>query len=129
MKNFEKYIVVFFAIGFLNTAIFVEYLKTTNRSSGEVGMIPIGIMLASLISLIVTFIILGIFKNRLNIYRAIPIYHLIYFASVFILGIDVNNLLDFNFKNIDLFILIIALFVWVLIYSVLKTRKNLIRKK
>ena len=131
MKNLEKIIGIFFVIGFLNTIIFIEYLKTTNRSGGEVGMMPIGIMIACGITLIFSSLVIGILKTKKNVSlnSSILIYHIIYFVVILYFGIELPELTNFSFKNIDLFIILIALFVWILAIAIAKLWKKNIAKK
>lgn len=114
MKNIAVVIGIFFLIGFLNTIIFIEYLKTTKLPGGDVGMAPFGVMLVSAITLaisVVVYLIINLNK-KISIVGSIIIYHLVYFGVLIVWGLDWQNLFRMEYINLDLFVILIAIIVW-----------------
>ena len=88
----EKPIFIFpqyLLIAILNSLIFNAYLKSTGLPGGEVGMIPLVVMLFSLITFItslVVFLILLKQKINLNSTKYILLYQFIYFIVLIFAG-------------------------------------------
>ncbi|MDW9379939.1 hypothetical protein [Chryseobacterium sp. JV558] len=104
-------------IGVLNTIITAEYIKLLKLPSGNVAMLPIAIMAVSGISLAVStaLILIISIKKQLNTVISMLIYHIIYFISGALFGMD-----WLSFTNVDLFIIFTAFMVWGFIFVSIK---------
>jgi len=114
MKKIAIIIGIFFLIGFLNTTLFIQYLKTTKLSGGEVGMAPFVVMISSAISLVISVLIYLIINlnKKISIVSSIAIYNFVYFVGLIVWGLDWQNLFSIEYINFDLFIILIAILVW-----------------
>ncbi|MCW1960537.1 hypothetical protein [Chryseobacterium viscerum] len=120
MKTLQT-IGILLLIGILNTIITAEYIKLLKLPSGDVAMLPIGIMIVSAVSLAVsTILILAInLKKQINLTTSILIYHFIYFIAVIFFGLD-WKISNFSFTNIDLFVIIIGFVIWGFSFAIIK---------
>ncbi|KAB1230173.1 hypothetical protein [Chryseobacterium viscerum] len=119
---------IFLLIGILNTVISAEYLKLLKLPSGDIAMIPIGIMIVSGISLAISTILILIIstQKQLSLIKSVLIYHIIYFITNTFFGLE-WPLSNFSFTNIDFCIIIIGFIVWVFIFAVIRFLQS--RKK
>lgn len=116
MKTLQT-IGILLLIGILNTIITAEYIKLLKLPSGNVAMLPIAIMTVSGISLAVStaLILIISIKKQLNTVISMLIYHIIYFISGALFGMD-----WLSFTNVDLFIIFTAFMVWGFIFVSIK---------
>jgi|GEM_PF-5257535 len=114
MKKIAIIIGIFFLIGFLNTTLFIQYLKTTKLPGGEAGMAPFIIIITSAISLVISVLVYLIINlnKKISIVSSIAIYHFVYFVGLIVWGLDWQNLFSIEYINLDLFIILIAILVW-----------------
>lgn len=115
----EKPIFIFpqyLLIAILNSLIFNSYLKSTGLPGGEVGMIPLVVMLFSLITFITSLIIFLILlkrKIKLDSTKYILLYQSIYLVVLIVAGQNpFENGLGKEFKEIT---------VWIYLASFLAT--------
>jgi len=131
MNNFLKILLLYFSIGILNMIIFIKYLESTGLPGGQVGMIPIGLMLGSLISLIISIIIYYLLrlKIKINTINSILLYEFI-FLLVLILAFDGMNPFEEginNHNNTTLWTYLTSFIttgIIIIAYLILKTIKN-----
>jgi hypothetical protein len=115
MAKIGQTLTIYVVIGILNTAIFIQYLKTTGLPGGEVGMAPFIVMIDSLIALVIAIIgyCLISLKVQLNLIYSVLVYQLTYL--LILLGYEgVNPFIhNFNdpFEQIDLAIVLISFVV------------------
>ncbi|TDX83299.1 hypothetical protein B0I22_3379 [Epilithonimonas xixisoli] len=110
-------IIIYLLIAVLNILIFGEYLKTTKLSGGEVGMMPIAIMITSGIAFLlstITFLIINT-KKKISFTSSLFIYHIIYLGVLISSGFDFKNLVNLKYTNFDLFIILIPLSIWAIV--------------
>jgi hypothetical protein len=120
-----KLFLVFILIGILNFFGFIIYLSSTNLPGGEVGMIPLGIALVSLITAIISiaFILLISLKLNISFLISILIYHIIYFILLIYNGL--NPFAETESENIDISIIIIALIIGIGIIVINRLSKRM----
>lgn len=115
------YIGIFLLIGILNTIISAEYIKLLQLPSGEVAMLPIGVMVVSGISLGVSTILVLIIniRNQISLTTSILMYHIIYFMTSAYFGLEWPTS-DFSFTNINLITILTGCIVWISIFACIK---------
>ena len=102
----------------LNYIIFIQYLKTANYSGGEVGMVPLIILLVSFISFICSILTIFITKrfSDFSFLKTLSTYNIFYFIIFLFWGL--NPLEGQGFlDNLDLFIILIAVFSMLIVLS------------
>lgn len=95
----------------LNFIIFILCLKTTNYSGGEVGMVPLVVLLNSFLSYLCSIPTIFIAKRfyKWTFLKTLFIYNIFYFIIFLFWGL--NPLEGQGFlENIDLFIILIEVF-------------------
>lgn len=115
-------IIIYLLIAVLNILIFGEYLKTTKLAGGEVGMIPIAMMIIFGITFLlstIAFLIINS-KKKISIITSIFIYHIIYLGVLISWGFDFKNLTNLKYTNVDLFTILIPFLIWAIISLVCK---------
>lgn len=86
MEYLAKHIIHFFLASFLSNVIFILYLKTTDYSGGEIGMVPFLTILCALITFLISttlLFFLKIFKIFLSTYMALIMYSIIWTIVLF----------------------------------------------
>lgn len=131
MNDFLKILLLYLFIGVLNTMIFIRYLESTGLPGGEVGMAPMGIMLGSLISLIISISIYYLIrlKIKLNKIKSILLYEIIYLLILIFAfgGTDPFKEGINNYNNISLWVYLtsfISIAITIIFYSILKGIRN-----
>ncbi len=114
MKTLQIFLTIFIINAVLNFLILTLFVKTTNYSGGEIGMVSVVVWLVSFISLIFALIIslIGNYFGKQNLKLALLIYNSIYFIIFVYLGLNPINDMGF-FKNVDLFIIISTILSWI----------------
>ena len=110
-------IIIYLLIAVLNILTFGEYLKTTKLSGGEVGMIPIAMIIIFGITFLlstIAFLIINS-KKKISIITSIFIYHIIYLGVLISWGFDFKNLVNLKYTIVDLFIILIPLSIWAIV--------------
>ncbi|WKW45466.1 hypothetical protein P3875_06655 [Myroides sp. JBRI-B21084] len=131
MNYISKIIGIMLFAGFLNFTIFVQYIKSTNLPGGVIGMAPIGVLVASLITFILSLIIILVInkKRKITLTKAISIFFIIYFIIDIFFGLEIKELLDFKYTNVDLFLILIALSVWTIVTMFIRISSKIVAKK
>ena len=87
MEYWPKHLLSYFLTTVLSNIIFVIYLKTTNYSGGEIGMVPLITMLNAIITSAISLIILiclRIFSIKVSIFISLTIFSLVSTSVLFI---------------------------------------------
>ncbi|KFC17971.1 hypothetical protein [Epilithonimonas lactis] len=115
-------IIIYLLIAVLNILTFGEYLKATKLAGGEVGMIPIAMIIIFGITFLlstIAFLIINS-KKKISIITSIFIYHIIYLGVLISWGFDFKNLTNLKYTNVDLFIILIPFLIWAIVSLVCK---------
>ena len=111
-----KTLLIFLIIGILNTIIFIQYIKSTGLPGGEVGMVPFGVIIGSIICLVVSFIIYLLLDRKyiINVIKSILLYQFIYLL-ILIFAFEGTNpfdkQLDKDSRDINLWIYLTSFIV------------------
>ena len=98
---------------------------STHHSGGEVGMVPMVILLASIISFLVSLIIISVINHcrSMNILKSVLIYNFVYFIVMMIFGLNPADGNGF-YENADLFTVFIAFISMILTLILSKVFEN-----
>ena len=95
MKKFIRTLLIYIAIGTTNIIAFTLYLQSTGLPGGEIGMIPImlivGLLFTTILSIIIYLIIS--YKTNYSISYAVVIYQIIYLLTL-IYAFGINPFVD-----------------------------------
>ncbi|MDX1752074.1 MAG: hypothetical protein R3259_02735 [Salinimicrobium sediminis] len=136
MSKFLKILLIYISMGILNTLIFIRYLESTGLPGGEIGMAPMGIILGSIFSLVISVIIYYLLqlKIKFNAIKSILLYEVI-FLLVLILAFGGMNPFEneiTNYKNITLWIYLtsfITTVIMIISYLIFKEIKTKTKKR
>lgn len=81
MNKNSFFLLIYILIGIANSVLYTLYLGTTGLPGGNIGMMPILIILVCLITVgasIAIVLLLKFFKLKINYTKAIIIFHIIY---------------------------------------------------
>ena len=122
MSKYLKTFIIFLLIGLLNTFIFIAYLDRTGMSGGEVGMVPVVVILGSVISLVISFILYYLIKRKreFGLTKAILLYQSVYLLVLIFLGPNpFSQELSSDFQKIYFWIYLISFIICVILISTL----------
>lgn len=105
-----------------NFYLFTVYLRETGLPGGEVGMMPFGVLIAGTIGIIGALFSSLFFKLK-SVSHIVIAYHILYFTIVFLFATSFKDLLDFQFSNISLFLVLIALLIFGVTLIILRIKK------
>ncbi|GAB5400121.1 MAG: hypothetical protein Aureis2KO_17060 [Aureisphaera sp.] len=125
MKKIFGILLIYVILGVTYAILFSIYLSFSSLPGGEVGMMPILILMVCAITIVISTIILlllKLFKYNLSYTKAVVLFFIVYFLLV---GYEVveNLIEDWNdpYVQINISLIVIALILW--FASMLITRR------